>query len=585
MKKVLISLIIASVIVNSGVVAFAAGNTVQNTKSVSTNSSVATKLKTSTAIEGRDTTQLTGLVKQITTILENLNSSQTSTASTDAKIKQYDTIASQLSTLMSQLQGSQAVLKPIISEITTKYPQLNQPLGQFIVLVQKVGQDESTKTQLTNTLNSYIKAKDSKSASTVLQKLSAVNSQLVQDVNSAGSLLNQINTIVKNASSSDVSNTTNNSTVTQDGTNSNSKGTAVATTTTAAAVTTTAASVSIYQDGTNVKFLPAHWGSITASIIKDGMGGTSCIKYSDLKNNPYSPGPTILFAEPIDISAITGEADLQLTLNTGTTPFSQGVRVVFNGDESLNVVTPALGTTNVFKTVNVDISNILQKLGGKITKISFEGAGPNGWQSVNNLYVKNVSIVTPTVGQPLPLMTQVAPSKVAPVSHPVSIYSKDTKIKFNKATWGSIKVSVNNGVIYYSDLNNNVYAQSPAVVFTKPVNISGTANTDKLEIGLSLGEKSPAQPIKIIFNGDPSLSITTPKISGRKDFQTIDLDISRIKNQLGGQIAQISFESAGPNGWNNVKVLQISDISIVNASDSTTTDAQPSRSSTTTLSK
>lgn len=573
MKKALILLITTSIIVNSGVVAFAAESTAQNTKPVSTNSSVATKLKTSTTIGVSDTTQLTGLVKQITTILADFNSLQTSTASTDAKMKQYDTIANQLSALASQLQGSQAILKPIISEITTKYPQLNQSLGQFIALTQKVDQEESAKTQLTNTLNSYIKAKDSKSASIVLQKLSVVNSQLAQDVNSAGSLLNQINTIIKNASSSDVSNTTNNSTVTPAGKNSNITS------------TTTAASVSIYQGGTDVKFLPAHWGSITAFVTKDGVGGTNCIKYSNLKNNPYSPGPTILFAEPIDISAIAGKADLQLTLNTGTTPFSQGVRVVFNGDESLNVVTPALGTTDIFKIVNVDISNILQKLGGKITKISFEGAGPNGWQSVNNLYVNNVSIVTPTSEQQLPLITQVAPSNVAPVSHPVSIYSKDTQIKFNKATWGSIKVSVNNGVVYYSDLNNNVYAPSPAIAFTKPVNISGIANTDKLEIGLSLGEKSPAQPIKIIFNGDPSLSITTPKISGGKDFQTIDLDISRIKQQLGGQIAQISFESAGPNGWNNVKVLQISDISIVNASDSTTTDSQTSRSSTTTLSK
>ncbi|MDP4146205.1 MAG: leucine-rich repeat domain-containing protein [Bacillota bacterium] len=327
--------------------------------------------------------------------------------------------------------------------------------------------------------------------------------------------------------------------------------------------------ISIYDGETDVTFTPGNWGSITASISQEGVGGSNCIKYSNLINNPYSPGPQIIFSTAKDIRSMKDSDRLHLVMDIGTVPISQPVRIIFNGDPSLSVVTPNLNKTSVFEVLNLDISSIRAKLGGKITKMSFEGAGGNGWQGVSNLFVNEISIIRPANGDSVPIIAPVPPTQPAANSLPIYIYHDESNVYFNPAYWGSITGEITSeGVggtncIKYSNLMNNVYAPSPEAVFANPINISNMADSDRLQLSMSLGDTSPPQAIKIIFNGDSALNIITPKVDTSLGFQTLNLDISSIKAGLGGQITQMSFESAGPNGWNNVDTLFVDEISVV----------------------
>lgn len=78
-----------------------------------------------------------------------------------------------------------------------------------------------------------------------------------------------------------------------------------------------------------------------------------------------------------------------------------------------------------------------------------------------------------------------------------------------------------------------------------------------------MGESRYPQAIRVIINGSEETSVVTPKIQSSSAMQDIYVDISAIKNKLGGQIAQIAVESAAPNGFANVECLYIGEISIV----------------------
>ena len=324
--------------------------------------------------------------------------------------------------------------------------------------------------------------------------------------------------------------------------------------------------ISLYRDEANVTFMNAHWGSVTAEISNQGVGGTNCIKYGNLLNNPYSPGPVIVFARSKNISNVKSTDRLQISVDIGTVTESQPVKVIFNSDPNIYVVTPNLNRYSGFEKITLDISGILDKLGGRISSLSFEGAGPNGWQGVSSFLVDDISIITPDLPTAGNTIESIQPASTDPLTLPIMIYNQNDNVTFCQPHWGSISTEVVNlgkTVIKFSNLKNNVYAQTPDIVFDRPKNISGISSLERLKISLNMGVTNYPQAIKVIINGSDETSVVTPKIESSSDFQDVYLDISAIQNKLGGQIAQIAFVSAAPNGFTNVDSLYIGQISIV----------------------
>ncbi|MDP4089869.1 MAG: hypothetical protein Q8930_11440 [Bacillota bacterium] len=327
--------------------------------------------------------------------------------------------------------------------------------------------------------------------------------------------------------------------------------------------------ISLYSSETDVTFKNGNWGSITAAISKEGIGGTNCIKYENLLKNPYSPGPTIVLPRAKNVTNVKPTDKLQLKMDIGTVTDSQPVKIIFNGDPNISLITPKLNRTSGFEIVTLDISNILDKLNGRISKLSFDGAGPNGWQGVNYLLVDDISIISPAEAAEGNSVEPVQPAPVKEETLPLMIYNHTDNVTFCPPHWGSIKAEVvkmgetNQNYISFSNLKNNVYAPTPDIVFQSPKNISGISSSVSLKLSLNIGETRYPQAIKLIINGSEETSVVTPKIQSSSAMQDIYVDISAIKNKLGGQIAQIAVESAAPNGFANVDSLYIGEISIV----------------------
>lgn len=328
---------------------------------------------------------------------------------------------------------------------------------------------------------------------------------------------------------------------------------------------------SLYNNDTNISFENGKWGSVTAVVTKDGVSGTNCIKYENLLNNSYSPGPTIVLPRPKNMSNVKPTDKLQLKIDIGTVTYSQPVKIIFNGDPNISVVTPKLNRTSGFEIVTLDISSVLDKLNGQISKLSFEGAGPNGWQGVSYMLADDIRIISPSEAAEGNKVEPVQPAPVKEEILPLMIYTHSDNVTFCPPHWGSINAEIiktsepNQNYISFSNLKNNVYAQTPDIVFGSSKNITGISSSVYLKINLCMGETNYPQSIRVIINGSEETSVVTPKIQSSSEMQNVYVDISAIKNKLGGQISQIAIVSAAPNGFANVERLNIGEISLVKA--------------------
>lgn len=115
--------------------------------------------------------------------------------------KQYQDLLTQINTLTQNLATDKAALKSLQSQVSNTKTQLPQEvqslLDQSKSLAVKIKQEEQAKNQLWKNYNSEIKANDFTSAGNTLQSIISAKTQILQDINSRGEVLNQLLTTIQ----------------------------------------------------------------------------------------------------------------------------------------------------------------------------------------------------------------------------------------------------------------------------------------------------------------------------------------------------------------------------------------------------
>jgi hypothetical protein len=165
-------------------------------KSLNANNSV--KITTAQQTVSSDETQLKSLTQQANLLKSQFSSSIKSqnTSSMSTIQQQYQALLTQINTLTQKLATDKATVNSLeaqTSNIKTQQTQQVQPLiQQAKSLTAKIKQEEIAKNQLWVSYGTQMKANDFTSAGKTLQSIITAKTQILQDINSRGTVLNQV---------------------------------------------------------------------------------------------------------------------------------------------------------------------------------------------------------------------------------------------------------------------------------------------------------------------------------------------------------------------------------------------------------
>jgi uncharacterized protein YoxC len=107
--------------------------------------------------------------------------------------QQYQTLLTQINTLTQKIATDRATVNSLEAQLLNNKAQQVQPLiQQAKSLAAKIKQEEIAKNQLWTSYNAQMKANDFTSAGKTLQSIITAKTQILQDINSRGTVLNQL---------------------------------------------------------------------------------------------------------------------------------------------------------------------------------------------------------------------------------------------------------------------------------------------------------------------------------------------------------------------------------------------------------
>jgi flagellar biosynthesis chaperone FliJ len=153
------------------------------------------KIKTAQQTVSNDETQLKSLTQQANSLKSQFSSSIKSqnTSSMSTIQQQYQTLLTQINTLTQKIATDRATVNSLEAQLLNNKAQQVQPLiQQAKSLAAKIKQEEIAKNQLWTSYNAQMKANDFTSAGKTLQSIITAKTQILQDINSRGTVLNQL---------------------------------------------------------------------------------------------------------------------------------------------------------------------------------------------------------------------------------------------------------------------------------------------------------------------------------------------------------------------------------------------------------
>jgi hypothetical protein len=294
--------------------------------------------------------------------------------------------------------------------------------------------------------------------------------------------------------------------------------------------------VDVYRDQTasQVTFAGGTAG-VQATIASEGIGGSSCLKHSNLQI--WDATKRLVLPAPIDITNVTATDKLRISLDVSAGRASN-IHVYFNNDWQTVLVTPTLDQVAGFQTFEISIGDAMRaRLGNSVNDIYFKAG--SGFPDSGTLKVDDIQFVTASggsggVGNP-------------PSGALVAVYTDQTNVTFDGGSAGVLAaISLGEGLngsagIEHSNLQ--IWDATKRLQLPTSVDISGVLASDKLRISLDVSA-GRASTIYVYFNGDWQTFLVTPVLDQLPGYQTFDLDIgSPMRTRMGSSVNAIYFKA------------------------------------------
>jgi hypothetical protein len=312
--------------------------------------------------------------------------------------------------------------------------------------------------------------------------------------------------------------------------------------------------VDVYRNQTasQVTFAGGSTG-VQATIAPEGIGGSSCLKHSNLAI--WDTTKRLVLPAPIDITNVTATDKLRISLDVSPGRASN-IHVFFNNDWQTVLITPTLDQVAGFQTFEITIGEAMRaRLGNSVNDIYFKAG--SGFPDAGTLKVDDIQFVTASGGS--------GGGGGSSSGSLIDVYVDQTNVTFDGGSAGVLAViSPSEGLggsagIKHSNLQ--IWDATKRLQLPASVNISSLLATDKLRISLDVSA-GRASTIYIYFNGDWQTFLVTPVLDQLPGYQTFDIDIgSTMRSRMGNAINGIYFKAG--SGFPDSGTLWVDNIQFI----------------------
>jgi hypothetical protein len=307
------------------------------------------------------------------------------------------------------------------------------------------------------------------------------------------------------------------------------------------------------QAASEVSFVGGSAG-VQASIAAEGVGGSNCIKHTNLQI--WDGTKRLVLPTPIDITNVQATDKLRISLDVSAGR-SSNIHVFFNNDFQTVLITPVLDQTAGFQTFEIVIGATMRaRLGNSVNDIYFKAG--SGFPDSGTLKVDDIQFVTATGGSE-------GGGNPPPSGSLADVYIDQTNVTFDGGSAGVLAaIALTEGVsgspaVKHSNLQ--IWDATKRLQLPTAVNISNVLATDKLRISLDVSA-GRASTIHVYFNGDWQTFLVTPVLDQLPGYQTFDIEIgSTMRTRMGNTVNGIYFKAG--SGFPDSGTLWVDNIKFV----------------------